>query len=322
MSGRRRLGRSGLEVTPIGLGCWQFAGGRGLTGWFWEDLPQDAVDAIVRAALDGGIDWFDTAEVYGWGRSERALAHALDAAGRGPADVAVATKWWPAFRRAGHIAATIEERRRCLEPYPIALYQVHQPLSFSSVEAQMDSMADLVVRRRVGEVGVSNFSASWMRRAHAALARRGIVLASNQVSYSLIDRRIERNGILAAARELRVSIIAYSPLAQGLLTGKFHDDPALVRGRRGPRRWMRLFRPRGLERTRPLVEELRRVGAAHGATAAQVALRWLTQAHGDVVVAIAGATRPRHAEEAAGAMRFTLEPDEMARIDERSRAIQ
>jgi len=318
---RRRLGRSDVEVTPIGLGCWQFSGGAGPTGWFWETLPQPQVDAIVRAALDGGISWFDTAEVYGWGRSERALSHALAAGRRGDGEVVVATKWWPALRRARTIAATLEERRRCLAPFSIGLHQVHQPWSVSSVEAQMEAMADLVAAGSIRAVGVSNFSAAWMRRAHATLARRGLALASNQVSYSLVNRRIESNGVLAAAQELGVTIIAYSPLAQGLLSGKFHEDPALVRGRTGPRRWMPLFRTKGLERTRPLIEELRRVAAAHGVSPAQVALNWLTHFHGMTVVAIPGATQPRHAEEAAGAMRFTLDAEELRRIDERSRAI-
>jgi aryl-alcohol dehydrogenase-like predicted oxidoreductase len=319
VTGSRRLGRTTIEISPIGIGCWQFSGGFGLVGGFWEALPQQTVDEIVRAALVGGVDWFDTAEVYGRGRSEQALARALGAAGRKDGDVVVATKWWPVPRTARSIGATIGDRLRCLGGFSIDLHQVHQPFSFSSVEAEMDAMADLVEAKRIRAVGVSNFSASRMRRAHAALAKRGIPLASNQVRYSLVDRGIESNGILAAARELGVTLIAYSPLGQGILSGRFHADPALIRSRPGPRRYMPLFRPGGLARTRPLVDELQRIAAARGATPSQVALNWLLHVHGEAVVAIPGASRPRHAEEAAGAMAFRLTDEEMARLDDLSR---
>jgi aryl-alcohol dehydrogenase-like predicted oxidoreductase len=137
--------------------------------------------------------------------------------------------------------------------------------------------------------------------------------------YSLLDRRIESNGVLAAAKELGITIIAYSPLAQGLLSGKFHEDPSLIQGRTGPRRFQSAFRARGLERSRPLIEELRKIATAHGVTPSQVALRWLTQFHGDTVVVIPGATKRRHAEENVGAMELTLSQDELRRIDELSR---
>jgi aryl-alcohol dehydrogenase-like predicted oxidoreductase len=322
MTERRRLGRTAIEITPIGLGCWQFSGGVGLVGGFWEALSQEAVDDIVRASLAGGISWFDTAEVYGRGRSERALAHGLGAAGRKDGDVVVATKWWPIPRTAASIGATIGDRLRCLGGFSIDLHQVHQPYSLSSVEAEMDAMAALVAAKKIRAVGVSNFSAAQMRRAHAALARHGIPLASNQVRYSLVDRGIESNGVLATAKELGVTVIAYSPLGQGILSGRFHDDPALVRSRPGPRRYMSLFRASGLERTRPLVDELRRIAAVRAATPAQVALNWLIHSSGDTIVAIPGASRPRQAEEAAGAMGFRLDAEEMNRLDEASRALR
>jgi aryl-alcohol dehydrogenase-like predicted oxidoreductase len=322
MTERRRLGRTSIEITPVGLGCWQFSGGHGLVGGFWEALSQDAVDEIVRVALAGGINWFDTAEAYGKGRSERALARALADAGREDGEVVVATKWWPVLRTAGSIGTTIDERLRSLDGFSIDLHQVHQPFSFSRVESEMEAMADLVAARKIRAVGVSNFSAARMRRAHAALAKRGIPLASNQVRYSLVDRRIESNGILDAAKELSVTIIAYSPLGQGILSGRFHDDPALIRTRPGPRRHMSAFRPGGLARTRPLVEEVRRIAGAHGVTASQVALNWLLHAHDETVVAIPGASRPRHAEEAAGAMGFRLAAEEMSRLEELSRSFR
>jgi aryl-alcohol dehydrogenase-like predicted oxidoreductase len=316
---RRRLGRSDIEISTVGLGCWQFSEGFGLAGGFWEALPAETVQEIVDASLRGGINWFDTAEAYGKGRSERALAGALTRLGKKPGDIVVATKWWPFPRGASSIRNTIDERLACLSPFGIDLHQIHQPFALATVEAQANAMADLVQAGKIRTVGVSNFSVKRMRAAHAALARRGIPLVSNQMQYSLLDRRIESNGVLDACKELGITLIAYSPLAQGLLSGKFHDDPTLIRKSPGPRKYLPAFRASGLARSRPLVEELRKIAAAHGATASQVALNWLANFHGDTVVVIPGATKRRHAEENVGAMGFTLSQDELRRIDELSR---
>jgi aryl-alcohol dehydrogenase-like predicted oxidoreductase len=315
---KRRLGRSELEVTPIGLGCWQFSGGKGLIGGYWGEVDQPTVDAIVRASLDGGIDWFDTAEAYGGGQSERSLARALETAGKKPGDVTVATKWLPIPRFAGSLRRTIDTRIACLAPFPIDLHQVHQPYSFSTKRAQMAALADLVAAKKIRAAGVSNFSAKKMRISHAALGERGVPLATNQVPYSLVNRRIESNGVMAAAKELGVTIIAYSPLGQGILTGKFHDDPRLLASR-GPRRFLPTFRARGLARTRPLVDGLRAIAQAHGATATEVSLAWLLQFHGEQVVAIPGATKLDHVKGIVGAMALKLSAAELQRLDELSR---
>jgi aryl-alcohol dehydrogenase-like predicted oxidoreductase len=316
---QRRLGRSDIEISVIGLGCWQFSEGSGLAGGFWEALPTQTVEEIVDASLSGGINWFDTAEAYGNGRSERALSNALTRLGKKPGDVVVATKWFPFPRFASSIGKTIGDRLTHLSPFGIDLHQVHQPFSLATVEAQANAMADLVQAGKIRTVGVSNFSAKRMRAFHDVLARRGVPLVSNQMQYSLLDRRIESNGVLAAAKDLGITIIAYSPLAQGLLSGKFHEDPTLVRTRVGPRKFLPSFRAKGLERSRPLIEELRKIATAHGVTPSQVALNWLIHFHGDTVVVIPGATKRRHAEENVGAAGFTLSPDELRRIDELSR---
>jgi aryl-alcohol dehydrogenase-like predicted oxidoreductase len=193
---------------------------------------------------------------------------------------------------------------------------VHQPFSCSSAEAEMEAMADLVDARRIRSVGVSNFSAARMRRAHAALQKRGLPLAVNQMRYSLLERSIEKNGVLEAAKELGVTIIAFTPLERGLLAGRYHRHPDLLE-KKGPlwRGWIRSH----LERTRPLVAALEEIGARHEATAAQVALNWTISFHGDQIVTIPGVTRVRQAEEAAGAMTFRLSDSELARLDESSR---
>ena len=316
---QRQLGRTGIAVSSIGLGCWQFSEGVGPAGFYWPALGQERVNQIVAASLQAGVTWFDTAEFYGRGRSERALAAALQAAGMAPGQVVVATKWWPMFRGAGSIRATVGERVQALRPYPIDLHQVHNPFALASTAAQMDAMADLVGAGIVRGVGVSNFSAARIASAQQALSRRGLGLASNQVRYSLLDRAIEKNGVLAQAKAQGTSIIAWSPLAQGVLTGRFHRDPLALLKISRARRMKPAFRK--LEATRPLIQALEEVGAAHGASAAQVALAWLLQFHGNIVVAIPGASSVEQAEGNAAAMHLTLTRAELDRIDQLSRPL-
>jgi len=319
MMNKRKLGKSDIEITPIGLGTWQFSKGRGLVGGFWKSIDDETTLAVVKAALDGGISWFDTAEIYGRGNSELSLAGALTRLKPAPGSVRIATKWWPLLRTSANIPRTIGERLDCLSPWPIDLYQIHQPFSLSSVERQINAMGDLVEAGKVGAVGVSNFSAAAMEEAHAVLARRGIPLVSNQVRISLLDRSVEATGIMEAARRLGITLSAYSPLAQGVLTGRFHDDPAALGAVTRSRRMSGSIKESALARTRPLVEELGRIAAAHKATRSQVALNWLINFWGQTVVAIPGASKPSQAAEAAGAMDLALGPEEMASLDRLSR---
>jgi aryl-alcohol dehydrogenase-like predicted oxidoreductase len=312
----RSLGKTGIRITPIGLGMMEFSGGGGLMGFAFPTISQETKNATVRAALEGGINWFDTAELYGKGVSEASLAGALKAAGKSDDEVVVATKWWPLLRTARNIPHSIQDRIRYLEGYSISLYMVHQPFSFSSPEAEMDAMADLVAAGKIRSVGVSNFNAEGMRRAHQQLEKRGLPLAANQVLYSLLNRRIETNGILDTAKELGVTIIAYTPLASGLLTGKYHKNPELLHKKFF---YWRTSLRRGLEKSRPLVQALEEIAARYNATPAQVALNWVIHIHGEIIVTIPGATKAHQAQESAGAQRFKLTEDEMVRLDELSR---
>jgi len=313
----RPLGKSDLTVTPIGLGCWQFSKKHNMAGKFWPKLEDDLINRIVKISLEGGINWFDTAEIYGNGASEKALARALVENGKKPGEIIVATKWWPMFRTASNILKTIDQRIGALAPFPIDLYQVHQPWGFSNEKAEMEAMAKLVKEHRIRYVGVSNFSAAKMRSSWEALQKQGIPLVSNQVSYSLLDRKIESNGILQTAKELGITIIAYSPLAQGLVTGKFHENPELLKNV-GMRKYSSLFKPAGLEKSRPLINTVREFAIKYSVTTSQVALSWLINFNGETVVAIPGATKESHAMENTGAMSFSMTAEDLSLLDQKS----
>ena len=139
--------------------------------------------------------------------------------------------------------------------------------------------------------------------------------------FSLLDRRVERNGVLELARKHHVTIIAYSPLAQGLLNGRFHDQPQMVHNLSGYRKFMPDFRESNIKATQPLIDELKKIATAHQTTPAQIALSWVIQVHGDLVVAIPGATTVRQAEQNARAMRVKLSQVEVQHLDEVSLAI-
>lgn len=292
----------------------QFSGS-GLISAFFRPLPQSDVDEIVQAALDGGITWFDTAEMYGGGHSERRLSGALTHAGIKPGDVTVATKWSPLLRTAKSIERTIGDRLSALDPFPIDLHQIHLGYgSLSPVRSQITAMARLVEAGKIRSVGVSNFSARQLEIAHSVLADIGLPLVANQIQINLVHRNIETNGVLETARRLGVTLIAYSPLASGMLTGKFHDDRGLVAQMPLPRRLVNGFSEKRLDRTTPLIDALREIAAAHQATASQVALAWLISYYGDTVVAIPGASRRQHAAEAAGALKVTLSQQDTERL--------
>lgn len=313
---RVQLGKTGIKISKIGLGVWQFAAG---TGGYWKVLEPGVINGICKTALDRGINWFDTAEIYGKGSSERNLARGLKSAGVKPGEVAIADKWWAMARSAHSIRETIDERLKNLKGYEIDLYQIHWPNSVVSIQAQMNAMADLVDAGKIRSAGVSNFSARQMHEAHQVMQKRGHVLASNQVPYSLLDRRIEASGVLDNARELGITVIAYSPLAQGLLTGRFHADPGKVRELSFARRARGAYSRKRLKRTRPVIDALKEIADRHAATPAQVALNWLLSFHEDAVVAIPGASRAAHVADNAGALNFTLSSDELERLDELTR---
>jgi aryl-alcohol dehydrogenase-like predicted oxidoreductase len=193
----------------------------------------------------------------------------------------------------------------------IDLYQHHFPTRRVSIPALMDRMADAVEAGKVTAVGVSNYSAEQMRRAHAALAERGIPLASNQVEYSLLHRQPETNGVLDACRELGVTLIAYTPLAGGLLTGKYSAE-----NRPGGffRRVLPRYRRRALDAIQPLVGLLDEIGHRYSKTPGQVSIRWLIE--NPIVLPIPGAKNGKQATDNAAALAFSLTADEVDALNE------
>jgi aryl-alcohol dehydrogenase-like predicted oxidoreductase len=313
----RPLGRSEMMVTPIGLGCWQFSKQQNMAGKFWPTLEDDIINQVVSLSLEGGINWFDTAEVYGNGASEKALSAALQLAGKKSGEVIIATKWWPMLRFASNIRKSIYKRIELLDPYPIDLYQVHQPWGFSNEKSEMKVMAEILEKKLIKNIGVSNFSAEKMKNAWETLDKKGIPLATNQMRYSLLDRKIESNGVLDMAKKLGISIIAYSPLAQGIVTGKFHENPDLLKNI-GLRKHSSLFKPEGLKKSLPVIKLVKELADKYNVTSSQIALNWLIHFHGETIVAIPGATKANHVRENTGTMVFRLSDEDMAKLDRAS----
>jgi aryl-alcohol dehydrogenase-like predicted oxidoreductase len=309
-AGRFRLGRSSIEVAPLGVGTWAW-GDRWVWG-FGRGYAEPEVEAAFHAGRAGGADFFDTAEVYGRGLSERILGRL---AAREPEPVFLATKFFPYPWRPyrGALVPALRASLRRLGVPCVDLYQIHWPFPPVPIEAWMNGLADAVELGLTRAVGVSNYSVRQMERAHAALAQRGLPLVSNQVEYSLLDRSAERSGLMQACRDLEVSLIAYSPLGMGLLTGKYGPGrpPPLIRRRRLGGVFTRIG---------PIVAMLRAIGEEQGGkTPAQVALNW-TMSKG--TIPIPGAKTGRQAAENCGALGWRLTPDQVARLDEVSARIK
>jgi aryl-alcohol dehydrogenase-like predicted oxidoreductase len=286
----RALGASGLTVSPLGVG----------TNRWRHGTNDEAVSQTFTASLDKGLTFFDTAEVYNSGRSERLLGICLK---KDPRPAVVASKFapWPTRLTYPQFAAALDASLWRLGRATLDLYFIHWPFTLLGVDTLMDWMARAVASRKVRAVGVSNFSAAQMRRAADRLARYHISLAANEVHYSLTHRDPETNGVLSACRDLNVALVAYRPLEGGHII----TDSSGGGGSQAPS---------------TLAKALRAVAEQHNATTSQVALRWLLQ-RDDRVIPIPGATRAQHTGENAGALELRLSDEEFAAIDRASASI-
>lgn len=313
------LGSRGPEIPSLGLGTWSWG-----DSIFWQyggAYGADEVRAAFNASLAAGVNFFDTAEVYGLGKSEEIISQCIQARnkanaaeGKSSSEVIVATKYMPLPWRfsAQSVADALTASLKRLKLPSVALYQVHWPFDFfMSQKTLMNALADEVDQGRIQTIGVSNYSAKQMREAHSYLAERGIPLAVNQVQYSLLHRNIESNGVLEAAQNLEVTILAYSPLAQGLLTGKYTVGSDLQPT--GARRIDPKFSKKGLQEIEPVLAALQSIGEAHGKTQVQVALNWLV-GKGNVVP-IPGAKNAKQAEQNAGALGWEMTAIERQQLD-------
>ncbi|WBB56671.1 aldo/keto reductase [Verrucosispora sp. WMMD573] len=293
-------------LSRIGLGTWQF----GSREWGYGPDYERLAANIVKRAVELGVTVFDTAEVYGFGRSERLLGAAL-ATDRDK--VAVATKILPVLPVASVVQQRAVASAARLGVTSIDLYQVHQPNPLVSHHRTMRGMRALQDVGLVAEVGVSNYSLRRWQVAETALGRR---VLSNQVRYSMLDRKPEED-LLRYAEQAGRLVIAYSPLAQGFLSGRYdanHPPVGAVR-RANP-----YFLPENLERGSALIETLRQVAAAHDATPSQIALAYVLR-HPNVV-AIPGASSLEQMERNAAAAEIDLTEDEYAALVNAARAFR
>lgn len=305
------LGRSSLHVPRLGVGAMTWGEARGLARLQPAKLSYggahgyDEEKRALEASIAAGVNLFDTAAMYTAGASERRLGEL--AKGR---DVVVATKFPSGFRFQAEDLPDQLEASLARLGRTIDLYQHHFPARRVSIPDLMDRLADAVDVGKIKAVGVSNYSAEQMRRAHAALAQRGIPLASNQVEYSLLHRQPETNGVLDACRELGVTLIAYTPLAGGLLTGKYSasNRPGGLFRRILPR-----FGRGALDAVQPVIGLLTEIGERYGKAPNQVALRWLIE--NPAVLPIPGAKNGTQARDNAGALAFSLTSEEVDELN-------
>lgn len=298
----------GLETLPIGIGTW--AWGDGLY-WSLGSSKIDKADLFqaFQFCLDSGINLFDTAEVYSTGRSEKLLGRYIAEAGQ---QINIATKFFPyPWRRSKSFRRALKKSLARLGVESVALYQMHWPRPGVPIETWMNQMADAVEDGLIEAVGVSNYDIEQTQRAHDALNKRGVKLASNQIIYNLIQRGNEFNGLIELCRKLDIKVIAYSPLAQGILTGKFGptNHPPFIRG----------FRQNNLEKYQQLIEALRAIAETHQSTPAQVALNW-TLCKG--TIPIPGIKSLAQAEDNLGALTWRLTDSDIDELDRLSTSVR
>jgi aryl-alcohol dehydrogenase-like predicted oxidoreductase len=294
-----------VAIPPLGVGTWAW-GDKGTWGMggYDQSLTEATIRAAWEASIAAGVVLFDTAEVYGGGESERIIGRLLAADPAVHNRLVIATKFMPSPWKVNVRAALLSAARKSRERLgvdAIDLYQIHGPISLRSHDALAEALATAHAEGLVRAVGVSNYSAKETRSIHAALRKRDLRLASNQIEFSLLRAMPLRVGLIDACRELGVVPLAYSPIGQGRLTGKYSEANPPPKGRS--------FSAHPMAEVDAIVSVLRRIGEAHGdRTPSQVALAWLI-AQG--AVPIPGAKNKEQAEQNAGALGWHLSGEEL-----------
>lgn len=308
-----KLGGSDLRVTRLGVGAWSWGDTTYWNDFRWNDRKLKEAKAAFNSSLESGINFFDTAEVYGAGifgavNSETLIGSFIKERQKaGPVDVAIATKFaalpWRLGRKS--VVSALKGSLSRLGLSSVDLYQLHWPGIWGN-EGYIDGLGDAVEMGLVKAVGVSNYGEKRLREAYNHLMARGIPLASNQVNYSLIYRIPEENGVKNVCDDLGITLIAYSPIAQGILTGKYtpENPPTGPRGR--------IYTPEFLTKMQPLLNRIKEMGHNYGKTSTQLVLNWLICQEN--VVPIPGAKNAEQAAEFAGALGWRLGDHEIEEL--------
>jgi aryl-alcohol dehydrogenase-like predicted oxidoreductase len=312
VSKTKKLGNSDLEITALGVGAWAMGG----AGWKFSWGNQDDADSAsaIRAALDAGINWIDTAAVYGLGHSEEVVGQTLKGVSKKPYIFTKCERRWeengnifPSLK-ADSIRKECETSLRRLQVEQIDLYQIHWPDPDADIEEGWTEMARLQQEGKVRWIGVSNFNVAQMKRAQAIAP-----ITSLQPPYSLLARQAEGE-ILPFAKENNIGVIVYSPMRAGLLTGKMTKERAQNLPQDDWRSRDKDFQEPRLSQNLKLVELLAAIGKMHGRTPGEVALAW-TLCNPAVTGAIVGLRRADQVEGVIGALDFRLAPDELGKIE-------
>jgi aryl-alcohol dehydrogenase-like predicted oxidoreductase len=292
-----------FENIEIGVGAW--AWGDRFMWNYGKSYDDNDIEQAFTATLEAGINFIDTAEVYGQGRSEQIIGNLIK---NTPQPVLIATKFFPypwRFTKKA-LQKALDNSLNRLFAEQIFLYQIHWPFSVLPIDILMEALSEAVKSGKTKFVGISNFNKSQTQRAYTALSRKEVPLASNQLEYNLLNRQIEKSGLLARCQELKVRVIAYSPLAQGLLSGKYSPESPPP-GFRGPR-YASL-----LKEIRPLLALMTEIGQSHGdKTPSQVALNWLICKG---TLPIPGAKNLTQIQQNNGAIGWRLAETEVAALD-------
>jgi aryl-alcohol dehydrogenase-like predicted oxidoreductase len=308
----RQLGNSDLHITPIGIGAWAMGGG----GWAFAWGPQDDDESVaaIHAALDAGINWIDTAAVYGLGHSEEVVARALKGRSNKPFVFTKCERVWNERRdiakslKADSIRREVEASLRRLQLDVIDLYQIHWPEPDEDIEEGWTAMAQLQREGKVRWIGVSNFNVDQLRRAQAIAP-----ITSLQPPYSMRAREIEE-AILPYTQANGIGVIVYSPMKSGLLSGAMTRARVAAMPADDWRRRTPHFQEPRLTRNLELAELLRAIGQRHGRTPGEVAIAW-TLRHPAVTAAIVGMRSAKQVEGVIGAADFRLSPEELQEIE-------